>query len=149
MSDLRLVPVDDPDGTAPAGVVLHWTGTPTTYRRPATDDRRHREGVTVSFKPSATIRYTAMRLGIFVGCLVLVAVLVNLGWVPAGLGAANPAWVVLLALVLSAPLSFVLLRKQRDEMSTQIAGRVAGAKERLAANRSQEDAADDAARVGS
>lgn len=103
----------------------------------------------MSLKPSATIRYTAMRLGIFVGCLVLVAVLVNVGWVPAGLGDANVAWVVLLALVISAPLSFVLLRKQRDEMSAQIAGRVAGAKDRLAANRSQEDAADDAARVSS
>ncbi|WSK70322.1 DUF4229 domain-containing protein [Streptomyces sp. NBC_01276] len=101
----------------------------------------------MSLKPSATIRYTAMRLGIFVGCLVLVAVLVNVGWVPAGLGDANPAWVVLLALVLSAPLSFILLRKQRDEMSEQIAGRVAGAKDKLAANRNQEDAADDAARV--
>ncbi|KMO99712.1 DUF4229 domain-containing protein [Streptomyces roseus] len=88
-----------------------------------------------------------MRLGIFVGCLVLVAVLVNVGWVPAGLGDANPVWVVLLALVISAPLSFVLLRKQRDEMSAQISGRVAGAKEKLAANRSQEDAADDAARA--
>ncbi|MFE3763337.1 DUF4229 domain-containing protein [Streptomyces sp. NPDC059104] len=88
-----------------------------------------------------------MRLGIFVGCLVLVAVLVNVGWVPAGLGDANPAWVVLLALVISAPLSFILLRKQRDEMSEQIAGRVAGAKDKLAANRNQEDAADDAARV--
>ncbi|MFE5534414.1 DUF4229 domain-containing protein [Streptomyces sp. NPDC056492] len=88
-----------------------------------------------------------MRLGIFVGCLVLVAVLVNVGWVPAGLGEANPVWVVLLALVISAPLSFVLLRKQRDEMSAQISGRVAGAKEKLAANRSQEDAADDAARA--
>lgn len=32
-------------------------------------------------------------------------------------------------------------------MSEQIAGRVAGAKEKLASNRSQEDAADDAARV--
>ncbi|MGW6689575.1 DUF4229 domain-containing protein [Streptomyces sp. NPDC054961] len=88
-----------------------------------------------------------MRLGIFVGCLVLVAGLVRLGWVPAGLGDANPAWVVLLALVLSAPLSFVLLRKQRDEMSVAISGRVAGAKEKLAADRKQEDAADDAART--
>ncbi|MEU8435821.1 DUF4229 domain-containing protein [Streptomyces sp. NPDC029216] len=101
----------------------------------------------MSLKPSATIRYTAMRLGIFVGCLVLVAVLVHFGLVPAGLGDANPAWVVLLALVLSAPLSFVLLRKQRDEMSQQISGRVADAKQKLAANRSQEDAADDAARA--
>ncbi|GHB73206.1 membrane protein [Streptomyces cirratus] len=101
----------------------------------------------MSLKPSATIRYTAMRLGIFVGCLVLVAVFVRLGWVPAGLGDANFAWIVLLALVLSAPLSFVLLRKQRDEMSAQISGRVAGAKQKLAENRGQEDAADDAARV--
>ncbi|WP_322975543.1 DUF4229 domain-containing protein [Streptomyces sp. NBC_00162] len=106
-----------------------------------------KEGVTVSLKPSATIRYTAMRLGIFVGCLVVVAVLVRLRWVPAGLGDANFAWIVLLALVLSAPLSFVLLRKQRDEMSQQISGRVAGAKQTLAENRSQEDAADDAARA--
>ncbi|MEU7555196.1 DUF4229 domain-containing protein [Streptomyces sp. NPDC044571] len=101
----------------------------------------------MSLKPSATIRYTAMRLGVFVGCLVLVALLVRLGLVPAGLGDANFAWVVLLALVISAPLSFVLLRKQRDEMSEQIAGRVADAKSKLAANRSQEDAADDAARA--
>ncbi|WP_308378979.1 DUF4229 domain-containing protein [Streptomyces sp. ISL-43] len=101
----------------------------------------------MSLKPSATIRYTAMRLGIFVGCLVLVAGLVRLRWVPAGLGDANFVWVVLLALVLSAPLSFVLLRKQRDEMSVAISGRVAGAKEKLAANRNQEDGADDAARV--
>lgn len=102
----------------------------------------------MSLKPSATIRYTAMRLGIFVGCLVLVAGLVRLGWVPSGLGDANPAWVVLLALVLSAPLSFVLLRKQRDEMSAVISGRVAGAKDKLAANRSQEDdAVDEAARA--
>lgn len=103
----------------------------------------------MSLKPSATIRYTAMRLGIFVGCLVLVAGLVRLGWVPSGLGDANPAWVVLLALVISAPLSFVLLRKQRDEMSVAISGRVAGAKDKLAANRSQEDdAVDEAARAG-
>ncbi|MEU9377086.1 DUF4229 domain-containing protein [Streptomyces sp. NPDC048255] len=101
----------------------------------------------MSLKPSATIRYTAMRLGIFLGCLVAVALLVRLGAVPAGLGDANFAWIVLLALILSAPLSFVLLRKQRDEMSQQISGRVAGAKEKLAANRNQEDAADDAARV--
>lgn len=101
----------------------------------------------MSLKPSAPIRYTAMRLGIFVGCLVIVAGLVKLGWVPSGLGDANPAWVVLLALVISAPLSFILLRKQRDEMSVAITGRVAGAKDKLAANRSQEDVADDATRV--
>ncbi|MFD9356907.1 DUF4229 domain-containing protein [Streptomyces sp. NPDC060031] len=88
-----------------------------------------------------------MRLGIFVGCLVAVALLVRLGWVPSSIGDANFAWIVLLSLVISAPLSFVLLRKQRDEMSVAISGRVAGAKEKLAANRSQEDEADDASRV--
>ncbi|MFJ8012727.1 DUF4229 domain-containing protein [Streptomyces sp. NPDC096339] len=90
-----------------------------------------------------------MRLGIFVGCLVVVAGLVRVGAVPSGLGDSNPVWLVLLALVLSAPLSFVLLRKQRDEMSVQISGRVAGAKQKLAENRSQEDAADDTARANS
>ncbi|MFI5983897.1 DUF4229 domain-containing protein [Streptomyces sp. NPDC098789] len=101
----------------------------------------------MSLKPSATIRYTTMRLAIFVGCFVLVLGLVKAGLVPSSLGDANLAWVVLLALVLSAPLSFVLLRKQRDVMSEQISGRIAGAKGRLADNQTQEDAADDAARA--
>ncbi|MER5729633.1 DUF4229 domain-containing protein [Streptomyces sp. NPDC002138] len=101
----------------------------------------------MSLKPSATIRYTTMRLAIFVGCFVVVLGLVKVGVVPSSLGDANLAWVALLALVLSAPLSFVLLRKQRDVMSEQISGRIAGAKERLAADRAQEDAADDAARA--
>lgn len=90
-------------------------------------------------KPSATIRYTAMRLSIFVGCLVVAAVAVNLGIIPAGVGGSNIVWVVLLALVLSAPLSYVLLRKQRDEMSEQIVSSVDRAKARLEANRTRED----------
>lgn len=90
-------------------------------------------------KSSAAIRYTLLRLAIFVGCFVVVAGLVQVGALPKGLGDANFAWVVLLALVLSAPLSFVLLRKQRDAMSEQIATKVDRAKARLDANRSQED----------
>lgn len=96
--------------------------------------------MTVS-KTSATIRYTAMRLGIFVGCFVIVAGLVQVGALPKGLGNSNFIWVPLLAIVLSAPLSFVLLRKQRDEMSAQLVHKVDGAKSRLEANRSQEDGA--------
>ncbi|HEY9440717.1 MAG TPA: DUF4229 domain-containing protein [Streptomyces sp.] len=92
-------------------------------------------------KPSATIRYTAMRLSIFVACFVVAAVAVHFGLLPAGLGGSNVIWVVLLALVFSAPLSYALLRKQRDEMSAQIAGKVKRAKARLDANRSQEDEA--------
>ncbi|MCM2413470.1 MULTISPECIES: DUF4229 domain-containing protein [unclassified Streptomyces] len=85
------------------------------------------------------IRYTAMRLSIFVGCLVLAAVAVNFGLLPSGAGGSNVIWVVLLALVLSAPLSYVLLRKQRDEMSEQIVSKVDRTKARLEANRSRED----------
>ena len=93
----------------------------------------------MSSKSHATLRYTAMRAGIFVGCLVLVAVLAYVGVLPEGIGKSNPLWVVLLALVVSAPLSFVLLRKQRDEMSAQIVDGVDRAKDKLAANQRQED----------
>ncbi|MFF3321206.1 DUF4229 domain-containing protein [Streptomyces sp. NPDC002889] len=92
-------------------------------------------------KTSAALRYTTLRLAIFVGCLVFVGGLVQLGVLPKGLGDSNFVWVVLLALVLSAPLSFVLLRKQRDAMSEQIVGKVDRAKSRLEANRTQEDGA--------
>lgn len=41
--------------------------------------------------------------------------------------------------MLSAPLSYVLLRKQRDEMSEQIVSKVDRTKARLEANRTRED----------
>lgn len=100
-----------------------------------------RETTVSSSTSHATLRYTAMRFGIFLGCAVLVAVLAYVGVLPEGIGRSNPLWIVLLALVLSAPLSFVLLRKQRDEMAEQLADGVDRAKDRLAANRSQEDGA--------
>jgi hypothetical protein len=92
-----------------------------------------------SGKRHATLRYTAMRLGIFAGCFLVVWALTYLRVLPAGLGDANLMWVLLLALVISAPLSWVLLRKQRDAMSEQIVESVDRAKERLAANQAQED----------
>lgn len=99
----------------------------------------------MSAKSNAALKYTGMRLAVFAGSFAVVAVLVHFGVLPKGLGESNSVWVVLLALVISAPLSFVLLRKQREAMSDQIAGKVDEAKERLAANRSQEDEAVDAA----
>jgi RsiW-degrading membrane proteinase PrsW (M82 family) len=93
----------------------------------------------VSSKSHATLRYTAMRAGVFAGCLVVVAALAYAGIIPEGIGKSNPLWVVLVALVISAPLSFVLLRRQRDAMSEQIVDGVDRAKERLAANQQQED----------
>ncbi|MBB4713395.1 DUF4229 domain-containing protein [Streptomyces luteogriseus] len=93
------------------------------------------------------LRYTLMRLGVFVGCLVVVWGAVYSGIAPRGLGNSNGLWVVLLALLISAPISFVVLRKERDRASVQVAQRVDRMKANLDANRSQEDVADDSARA--
>ncbi|GAB2876473.1 DUF4229 domain-containing protein [Streptomyces deserti] len=93
------------------------------------------------------LRYTLMRLGIFVGCLVVVWGLVYAGVFPRGLGSSNGMWIILLSLVISAPISFVVLRKERDRASMQIVQKVDRVKANLEANRSQEDVADDAART--
>ncbi|MER6822566.1 DUF4229 domain-containing protein [Streptomyces cellulosae] len=93
------------------------------------------------------LRYTLMRLGIFAGCLVVVWALVYSGLAPRGLGDSNGLWIVLLALLISAPISFVVLRNERDRASERIVRRVERAKANLEANRSQEDAADDTARA--
>jgi hypothetical protein len=88
-----------------------------------------------------------MRLGIFVGCLVVVWGLGYSGLAPRGLGDSNGMWIVLLALLLSAPISFVVLRKERDRASVRIVQKVDRMKANLEANRSQEDDADDTARA--
>ena len=89
-----------------------------------------------------------MALGIFVGCLVVVWGLVYSGLAPRGLGASNGMWIILLALVISAPISFVALRKERDRASVRIVQKVDRVKANLEANRSQEDeAVDEAAKV--
>ncbi|NJP49138.1 DUF4229 domain-containing protein [Streptomyces sp. SBST2-5] len=93
------------------------------------------------------LRYTLMRLGIFVGCLVVVWGLVYSGIAPRGLGRSNGLWIVLLALVISAPISFVALRKERDRASEQIVRRVDRVKANLEASRKAEDGADEAARA--
>jgi hypothetical protein len=93
------------------------------------------------------LRYTLMRLGIFVGCLVVVWGLVYSGVAPRGLGDSNGLWIILLALVFSAPISFVVLRKERDRASIQIAERVERMKANFRASASQEDEADDQARA--
>ncbi|MEV5979785.1 DUF4229 domain-containing protein [Streptomyces sp. NPDC052114] len=93
------------------------------------------------------LRYTLMRLGIFVGCFLVVWGLVYSEILPRGLGDSNLLWVLLLSLVISAPISFVALRKERDRASENVVARVDRAKANLEANRSQEDVADDAARA--
>lgn len=95
------------------------------------------------------LRYTLMRLGVFVGCFFAVWGLVYVGVLPKGLGDSNLLWVLLLALVVSAPISFVVLRGERDRASIQVVERVERTKANLEANRTQEDIADDAARAKS
>lgn len=95
------------------------------------------------------LRYTLMRLGVFVGCFFAVWGLVYVGVLPKGLGDSNLLWVLLLALVVSAPISFVVLRGERDRASVQVVERVERTKANLEANRTQEDLADDVARAKS
>ncbi|MGI5469536.1 DUF4229 domain-containing protein [Streptomyces sp. CA-132043] len=93
----------------------------------------------MSSQKHAALLYTASRVGIFVVCFAVVWALAYLHVIPLAVGASNTVWMLLLAIVISAPLSFVLLRKQRDAMSQQIVAKVDRQKARLAANRSQED----------
>jgi hypothetical protein len=95
----------------------------------------------------AALRYTAMRLAIFAACFAVIAVLAYVGVLPEAVGTANPLWITLLSIVVSAPISFVVLRRQRDAMSEQISESVDRARERLNANRTMEDDADDTARA--
>ena len=54
----------------------------------------------------------------------------------------------MLSLLISAPISFVVLRKERDRASIQIVERVDRVKSNLEANRSQEDdTVDEATRI--
>ncbi|MEU7022105.1 DUF4229 domain-containing protein [Streptomyces sp. NPDC046203] len=87
------------------------------------------------------LRYTLMRLGIFAGSFAVLWGLVYARVLPRGLGDSNLLWVLVLSVVVSAPLSFILLRKQRDDMSVEIVRKVDRAKTRLESNRSAEDAA--------
>ncbi|MGK5545048.1 DUF4229 domain-containing protein [Streptomyces sp. URMC 127] len=93
----------------------------------------------MSSQKYASLRYTALRFGLLIGCFAVVYVLAYAHVIPLGVGSSNLMWMVLLALVLSAPLSWVLLRKQRDAMSAQIVERVDRAKAAINANAGQED----------
>lgn len=124
------------------------TSNPSSTPDPARPDASRTSSKSEAGKPRPTtahaaLRYTLMRLGLFVGCFVLLTVLAQVGVIPAGIGKSNPLWLLALSILISAPLSYVLLRRQRDAMSEQIAPkveRVSGSvKEKLAANRGQED----------
>lgn len=101
----------------------------------------------MSWKPSPMLRYSLLRLGLFAGSFAVIWGLVYIHVLPAGLGDSNLFWVMLLALVISGPLSYVLLRGPREAASVQVSQRVERAKRNFDATASHEDAADDAARA--
>ncbi|GAA3361423.1 hypothetical protein GCM10017744_048080 [Streptomyces antimycoticus] len=120
--------------------MVHWEDSFSRHKlRQNAQQNSQERGRVVSFTPSAMFRYTLMRLGIFVGSFLVIWGLVYVRVLPSGLGSSNLFWVALLALVVSAPLSWVMLRRQRDAVAVQVAEKVDRAKERLAANQSQED----------
>ena len=93
------------------------------------------------------LRYTGLRAGLFVVCFAVIWGLVYLRVLPAGLGSSNLLWVLLLSLVISAPLSYVLLRGARYNASVQISQRVERSRAAFAAKKADEDEADEAARA--
>ena len=105
-------------------------------------------------KSHATLRYTSMRTSIFGACFIVALVLAHFGILPVTAGASGVFLLLLLAGIVSAPLSYVVLSKQRDAMSAQIAGgieqrqaRPRSMKSRFAAQAAEEDAIDDALRA--
>ncbi|MFC4033084.1 DUF4229 domain-containing protein [Streptomyces polygonati] len=92
-------------------------------------------------------RYTALRFGLIVACFGVIWGLVRLHLLPAGLGDSNYLWVALLALIVSAPLSWVLLRGAREEAAAKVSARVDRTRLNFAESVGQEDEADDAARA--
>ncbi|CAG6398628.1 DUF4229 domain-containing protein [Streptomyces cocklensis] len=92
------------------------------------------------------LRYTALRFGLIVASFGVIWGLVRVHILPAGLGDSNYLWVALLALIVSAPLSWVLLRGVREQAAQKVSDRVERTRLNLVANAQQEDAADDAAR---
>jgi Protein of unknown function (DUF4229) len=96
----------------------------------------------VSFKPSPMFRYTLLRLGMFAATFLVIWGLVYVRVLPAGLGNANFLWVILLAMAVSAGLSFVLLRGAREKAAVQFTARVDRMRENMAATAAHEDSED-------
>jgi small-conductance mechanosensitive channel len=82
------------------------------------------------------VSYSVRRIGLFVATLALCA---------ATLRGVDPIVVLLVATLVSAVLSYVLLAGAREQMARSLAGRVRRIGERLDAGAAKEDAALDAA----
>ncbi|KRV50950.1 hypothetical protein AQ490_13165 [Wenjunlia vitaminophila] len=87
-----------------------------------------------------------MRLGIFVLCFLVVWLLAYVEVIEVN-GAEGTVLLIGVAALLSAPISYVVLSRQRDAMSEEIVDKVTQTKRRLAEDRTREDAAQDADRL--
>ncbi|MEY9872296.1 hypothetical protein ABH931_001770 [Streptacidiphilus sp. MAP12-33] len=108
----------------------------------------------MSTKSHATLRYSAMRASIFLACFLIALVLAHVKVIPVTAGASGVFLLLMIAALVSAPISFVILSKQRDAVSEQITGGIARRRAdkqsmsgRIAAQNAAEDALDDAARA--
>ncbi|MFC1405980.1 MULTISPECIES: DUF4229 domain-containing protein [Streptacidiphilus] len=108
----------------------------------------------MSSKSHATLRYTSMRFSMFGAVFVVVLVLAHFKLMPVMAGASGVLLLLIISLLVSGLLSYVLLSRQRDEVSAQITETIegrrkrgAGLKQRIAAQTAAEDALDDAVRA--
>ncbi|OIV39056.1 hypothetical protein BIV57_02670 [Mangrovactinospora gilvigrisea] len=85
-----------------------------------------------------------MRISIFLACFLVLWLLAYTGVLPIT-GSSGAVFVLLLAAVISAPLSYVLLSKQRDAMSEQVVGGIRTARKKFDASASAEDSVDEEA----
>ena len=109
----------------------------------------------MSSKTHATLRYTSMRVSLFGACFFVALMLAHFKILPVMAGSAGVLLLLMIALLVSGLLSYVLLSKQRDQVSEQVVGGIdqlrakngGGLKSRIAAQNAAEDALDDAVRA--
>jgi hypothetical protein len=109
----------------------------------------------VSSKSHATLRYISMRVSMFGAAFFVALMLAHFNILPVMAGGAGVLLLLMIALLVSGLLSYVLLSKQRDQLSEQISTGIAqrrtksggGMKQRIAAQTAAEDALDDAVRA--
>ena len=106
-------------------------------------------------KTHATLRYTSMRFSLFGACFFVALMLAHYNILPVMAGAAGVLLLLMISLLVSGLLSYVLLSRQRDQVSEQLITGLdrrrektgGGFQGRIAAQNAAEDALDDALRA--
>ena len=109
----------------------------------------------MSSKSHATLRYTSMRVSLFGACFFVSLMLAHFKIFPVMAGSAGLLLLLMISLLISGLLSYVLLSRQRDQVSEQLTNGLdqlrakngGGLKSRIAAQNAAEDALDDAVRA--